>query len=133
MGNLKHSRTCVFNVCYHIVWSTKYRKQVLVDEIEITLKNILSEISELKGFVIKSMEVMPDHIHVFVESDPKIAPTYIYKMLKGISARKLFIIYPELKNVLWNGHLWNSSTYIESVGNISKSSILKYIENQKKS
>ena len=131
MSNLNHNRTCVFNLGYHIVWSTKYRRQVLVDDIEVSLKNILNEIAKDKGFSIKEIEIMPDHVHVFVESNPKIAPTYIYKMLKGISARKLLIKHQEIKKSLWNNNLWNPSTYIESVGNISRESIIKYINNQK--
>jgi putative transposase len=131
MSNLKHNRTCVFNLGYYIVWSTKYRRQVLVDDIEVSLKNILNEIAKDKGFSIKEIEIMPDQVHVFVESNPKIAPTYIYKMLKGISARKLLIKHQEIKKNLWNNNLWNPSTYIESVGNISRESIIKYIDNQK--
>ena len=131
MSNLKHNRTCVFNLGYHIVWSTKYRRQVLVGDIDVSLKNILNEIAKDKGFSIKEIEIMPDHVHVFVESNPKIAPTYIYKMLKGISARKLLIKHQEIKKNLWNNNLWNPSTYIESVGNISRESIIKYINNQK--
>ena len=77
------------------------------------------------------MEVLPDHVHIFVSAHPKIAPSYIVKMLKGISARKLFSKYPELQKQLYNGHLWNSSFYIETIGSISEDTIKKYIELQK--
>lgn len=132
MTKLIHDRTSVHNIGYHIVWSTKYRKPILVDNIEVSLKNILTNISIEKGFSIEIMEIMPDHVHVFVKSDPKTAPNYIYKMLKGISATKLFNIYPNLKDLLYKGHLWNPSTFIESVGHISEDVVKKYIEGQKK-
>lgn len=122
MSKLTHSRTSVHNIGYHIVWSTKYRKPVLVDDISVSLKNIL----------IETIEVMPDHVHLFVRSNPKTPPNYIYKMLKGISATKLFLIFPNLKNSLYNGNLWNPSTFIESVGHISEDLVKKYIEGQKK-
>jgi len=53
-------------------------------------------------------------------------------MVKGISARKLFLKFPELKKKLWKGHLWNPSYYIETIGSISEDVIRKYIENQKR-
>jgi putative transposase len=129
--NLTHDRTCVHNIGYHIVWSTKYRKQVIKSSIETELKKILLNIADEKGFIIKYMEVMPDHIHVFASAAPKISPSYIYKMLKGISARKLFLKFPKLQSQLWKGHLWNPSTYIETVGHVSEDVIKKYIEDQK--
>lgn len=132
-NNLKHARTCVYNVNYHIVWSVKYRKKVLTSEIEVFLKELFQEIGKEKEFEVVLMEVgEKDHIHVFASAHPKIAPSYIVKMLKGISARKLFIQFPELKKNLWGGHLWNSSFYLETVGSISEEAIKMYIENQKK-
>ena len=132
MSNLTHARTCIYNVGYHIVWSTKYRKPVLVDDVMVSLKSILNEIAIDKDFIIETMEIMPDHVHVFVKAHPKISPSYIFKMLKGISARKLLIKHEEIKEKLWNNHLWNPSTYIETIGHMSKDKIIKYIEDQKK-
>lgn len=129
--NLTHVRTCIYNVNYHIVWSVKYRRKVLDNGIDEETKRLFLEIANEKDFIIHSMEVMPDHVHVFVSSHPKIAPSYIVKMLKGISARKLFLKYPNLKKFLWKGHLWNRSFFIETIGSISEEAIRKYIELQK--
>jgi putative transposase len=86
-----------------------------------------------KNFEVVMMEIrQQDHLHVFASAYPKIAPSYIAKMLKGISARTLFLKFPQLKKRLGDGHLWNSSFYIETVGSISEETIKKYIENQKK-
>ena len=131
--NLIHARTCVYNVNYHIVWSVKYRKKVLTQEVELYLKKNFKEIAEEKGFLLQMVEVgEQDHIHVFVSAHPKIAPSYIVKMLKGISGRKIFLQFPEIKQKLWKGVLWNSSYYIETVGSISEDVIKRYIANQKK-
>lgn len=130
-NNLKHARTCVYNVNYHIVWSTKYRRKVLTGEIADYLKNLFQEIANDKGFEVILVEVgEQDHIHVFASAHPKISPSYIVKMLKGISGRHLFLKYPEIKTKLWKGRLWNSSFYLETVGSISEEAIKKYIENQ---
>jgi putative transposase len=100
--NIKHARTCVYNVNYHIVWSVKYRRSVLTAEIEAYLKELVQDIAQEKGFEVIMMEVgEKDHIHVFASAHPKIAPSYIVKMLKGISARKLFLKFPQLKKRLW--------------------------------
>ena len=131
MKNVVHARTVVYNVNYHIVWSTKYRRKVLQNDVETFLKETLKTIANEKGFQIKTMEIMPDHVHVFVSAHPKIAPSHIYKMLKGISGRKLFDRFPELRQKLWKGKLWNPSTYIETIGHISEETVRKYIEAQK--
>ncbi|MEX1031263.1 MAG: IS200/IS605 family transposase [Paenibacillaceae bacterium] len=131
--NIKHARTCVYNVNYHIVWSVKYRRSVLSTEIEAYLKELFQEIAQEKEFEVVMVEVgEKDHVHVFASAHPKIAPSYIVKMLKGISGRKLFLKFPQLKKRLGGGHLWNSSFFIETMGSISEQAIKKYIENQKK-
>ncbi len=73
-----------------------------------------------------------DHIHVFASAHPKIAPSYIVKMLKGISGRRLLMDFPEIKEKFWKGKLWNPSFYLETVGSTSEKSMKKYIENQNK-
>lgn len=131
--NLIHARTCVYNVNYHIVWSTKYRRKVLDDKIESRLKEILLNISKDKDFVIHEMEVVEkDHIHVFVSAHPKISISYITKMMKGISGRLLLKEYPEMEQYLWKGELWNPSYYVETVGSVSEENIRRYIQNQEK-
>ena len=132
MSNLVHDRTTVYNIGYHIIWSVKYRKDVLTGKTKKSLKQILIEIAHEKEFIIKEMEIMPDHVHLFVSAKPKYSPSYIYKMFKGISGRRLFIKYPGLQKKLHKGHLWNPSTYIETVGHISEEAIEKYIRDQKK-
>ena len=129
--NLIHDRSVVYNMGYHIVWSVKYRRKLLVGRVEESLKNIIQDIAIDKGFQLKEVECNEDHIHVFVSAKPKFSPSYLYKMMKGISARKLFIIHPELKNKLWGGHLWNPSTYVETIGHISEETVRKYIQDQK--
>ena len=129
--NLVHYRTCVCNINYHIVWSVKYRRKVLTQEIESYLNDLARMIAEEKGFTIKQFEVGDkDHIQAFVSAPPKLSITSIVKYLKGISGRKLFEKFPELRTELWNGELWNHSYYVETVGCIPEETVKKYIENQ---
>ena len=133
MNKLRHGRTCVFNINYHIVWSTKYLRKVLTLEIEKRLKEILINVGKEKGFEIAEIEVgTQDHVHVFVSAIPKISISYIAKMMKGISGRLLLKEYPELSKKLYNGELWNPSYYVETIGSISEEAIRKYIQEQEK-
>ena len=129
--NLIHDRTTVYNIGYHLVWAVKYRKQVLLGEVDVFLKETILEIAKEKGFVIKEVETDIDHVHVFVSAKPKISASYIYKMLKGISARRLLLKFPDLQKKLWKGHLWNPSTYVETIGHTSEDTVRRYIQDQK--
>ena len=131
--NLTHARTCVYNVNYHIVWSTKYRRKVLNSIIESRLKEILTQVSLEKEFIIHEMEVGElDHIHLFVSAHPKISISYIVKMMKGISGRLLMKEFPEIQKYLWKGELWNPSYYVETIGSVSEENIKRYIKNQER-
>jgi len=88
---------CVYNVNYHFVWSTKYRRKVLVGDIAERLKDLHKSIASDKGFDIAVQEVQPDHVHLFIRAHPKFSPSTITKILKGITAKKLFEEYPELR------------------------------------
>ena len=133
MEELRHNRTCVFNINYHIVWSTKYRRKVLTPNIENRLKEILINVGKKKGFEIAEIEVVTkDHVHVFVSAIPKISISYIAKMMKGISGRLLLKEFPEITKQLWNDELWNPSYYVETIGSISEEAIKRYIQNQEK-
>ena len=132
MSDLIHDRITVYNIGYHIVRSVKYRKDTLIGKVEKSLKQILIDIANGKKFITGEMEIMSDHVHLFVSAKPKYSPSYIYKMLKGISGRRLFMNYPGLRKKLWKGHLWNPSTYVEIVGHTSEDTIEKYMQDQKK-
>ena len=132
MNNYTHGRTCVYNLNYHIIWCTKYRRKVLTEEIAERLCQLLKETGEAKGFTVVSAEVGEmDHVHCFVSAPPKHSVTDIARWLKGISGRRLLMEYPQIGEKLWKGHLWNGSYFAESIGSTSEENILKYIERQK--
>ena len=131
--NLTHSRASVYNINYHIVWSVKYRRKVITPEIESYMREIIHQIADAKGFHVDEFESgHMDHVHLFVTAPPKLSPSLIIQYLKGITGRKLLEKYPELRKQLWKGELWNHSTYIETIGDVSSETIRKYIEHQSK-
>ena len=129
MKNLKHNTTSVVNTNYHIIWCPKYRRKVLVGEVETRLKELLPELAEESGCTIDTMEIMPDHIHIFLKGIPTIPIHLIVKNLKGKSSRVLRSEFPHLRRRL--PCLWTRSYYCETIGCINEETIKKYIENQK--
>ena len=131
--NLVHYRTSVCNINYHVVWSVKYRRKILSEEVELYLKELVRQIATDKGFTVHLFECGEgDHVHCFVSGPPKLAVTDIVKYLKGITGRKLFEQFPEIREKLWKGQLWNHSYYVETIGSVSEENIRRYIENQTK-
>lgn len=125
----KLSKHSVHNIKYHIIWTTKYRRKVLSVDMQERLKKLLNEKAKNIDVEIVEFETMEDHIHVFVCANPTIVPHYIVQQFKGFSSFSLRNEFPELKSRLPT--LWTRSYYIESIGNISESTIIKYIQNQK--
>ena len=123
------SKTVVYNIGYHLIWCSKYRRKVLTGDAETRLKELLAEKAGQIDIEIVQMEIMPDHVHLFVKATPVNSPHYIVQQLKGYTSRVLRQEFPSLKSRLPS--LWTRSYYCESVGHISEETILKYIENQK--
>ena len=125
----KTSTSTVYNVCYHIIWCPKYRRKVLEGDVEIRLKELLHEKAEELEIEIEEMEVMPDHLHLFVNATPALAPHHIVQQFKGLTSRRLREEFPSLKSRLPS--LWTRSYYIETIGHISEDTIRQYIKDQK--
>ena len=116
-----------------MVFVIKYRKKVITEEIEESIKNICIKISE--RYEIKFLEVGldEDHIHLLIQSIPKLSVSIIVNKIKGILAKELFVLHPEIKKYLWGGSLWTDGYYVNTVGQYSnKEVIIKYIQNQGK-
>ena len=126
-----YSRTCVYNVNYHLVWCVKYRNKVLTPEIASRLEQVLVDIGNENGFTVVSAKAGDsDHVHCFISAPPKLSITFIAKHLKGTSAIRLFKEFPELRETLKKHQLWNPSYFVETIGSTSEENICRYIESQ---
>lgn len=125
----KSSNTSVHHIGYHIIWFPKYRRKVLTGDISDRLIELLHQKSEEIDIEIESVEVMPDHVHLFVKSNPINAPHFIVAQLKGFSSRMLRQEFPHLRSRFPT--LWTRSYFVHSVGSISEDVVKKYIEEQK--
>lgn len=121
---------CVYNVSYHIIWCTKYRRKLLLGEVEERLRSLLIEKATANGWDIPELEIMPDHVHLFVKATPSDSIAHITSQLKGYTSFSLRNEFPHLKQRVPT--MWTRSYYVETIGHISEKTILKYIEDQKK-
>ena len=133
MSPVQRTRHTVYDLKYHIVWVPKYRKLVLRGNIAKRLKEIFQGIAERYGFAIDTMEVIEDHVYLFLIAPPRYAPAGIVQIMKSISAKKVFEEFPEIKEKLWGGELWNDGYFVRSVGDkVTTEVIRKYIKFQHK-
>ena len=124
----KHS---VYDLKYHLVWIPKYRKEVLGGEVSRYLKEVFERIAGEYEFWIDTMEVMEDHVHIFLEAPPRYSPAQVVQILKSVSAREVFRKFPKLRKQLWAGEFWSDEYFVRSVGDKVTSDIIRrYIEYQ---
>ncbi|MCK4883623.1 MAG: IS200/IS605 family transposase [Candidatus Diapherotrites archaeon] len=124
---LKKTNHATFNINYHIVFCPKYRKNILTGELKTFIENCFETITHSSDYELIELEVMPDHIHIFVSTKPDVSPLTIVKKLKGISALLIFKNFPETKTQLRKGHFWSPSYYISTAGVVTSEAIKKYI------
>ncbi len=114
---------------YHVIFCPKYRRKVLTAPIDTRLKELLLQIAEQYQFSILEMEVMPDHVHLLIDCNPRFGIMEAVTKLKGISSRILRDEFPVLKQKIPS--LWTRSSFISSVGAVSLEVVKQYIEDQK--
>jgi putative transposase len=132
MTDLRYRRTAgsVFSLKYHLVWCPKYRRRILVGEIAEELRNLLYEKAKAMDITIEALEIMPDHVHLFVGADPTEAPQHLANQFKGYTSRMLGIKFPSISRRLPS--LWSRSYYVGSIGYASEGAVKNYIARQRK-
>lgn len=125
----KSNNNVVYSCKYHVVWCPKYRRKVLVDGVDLRLKEIAQDVADEMSFEILEMEVMPDHVHMLLEVDPQFGIHRAVKRIKGRTSHDLRAEFPWLKKRLPT--LWTNSYFVSTVGGAPLSAVKQYIENQK--
>ena len=128
-GRYAKNAGAVFSLKYHIVWCPKYRRPVLTAEVESRLRQLLAEKAAELDMTIHALEVMPDHVHLFVEADPTLSVAEIVNRFKGYTSRVLRQEFAMLRSRLPT--LWSRSYYCGTVGAVSEATVKRYIANQK--
>ena len=118
----KSTRHAVYELYYHIVFVPKYRQPVLTGKAD-ALESIFAEICDDEAIELVETKIMDDHVHLFVGSPPRNAPSLLVNWLKGISARWYNDRHDDRIK-------WTRSYYIGTAGSVSKNAIEQYIEEQ---
>ncbi len=126
----KSNNHVVYSCKYHVVWCPKYRRAVLVNGVDIRLKEIIQNVCTESRAELLELEVMPEHVHLLVEVDPQYGIHRLVRSVKGRSSRLLRQEYPWLKSRLPT--LWTNSYFVSTVGGAPLDVIKQYIENQKR-
>ena len=128
----KASAHAVYDLKYHFVWTPKYRKDLLTGEVAEALEEILQRVAKAYDMEIDTMEVMEDHVHVFLSVPPRYSPARVMQIMKSISARELFARFPWVRRKLWGGEFWGDGYFVRSVGDqVTTEIIRRYIRYQK--
>ena len=126
MPTYRANAGAIFSLKYHLVFCPKYRRPVLVDTVATRLKALLEQKAADIGATLHALEVMPDHVHLCVESDPTRAPAHLAAQFKGFTSHTLRREFPSLRSRLPT--LWSRSYFISSIGAVSDKTITRYIE-----
>jgi putative transposase len=132
MEQYRKSSHTVYDIKYHIVWITKYRKPILRGEIAERVRDLIREICKTYEVDILKGHVSKEHVHIFVSVPPHISVSKLVQWIKGKSSRKLMMEYKSLNKTFWGRHMWARGYFVASSGNITDEVIMKYIEEQGK-
>jgi putative transposase len=120
----------VYDIKYHIVWITKYRKAIMRGEIGLRLRELIRQTSEAQEVYIVKGHISADHVHLLLSVPPNIAVSDLVQRLKGRSSRKMLEEFGELRRQFWGQHLWARGYFVASSGNVTDEVIAQYIEMQ---
>ena len=122
-----HSR---FDLKYHFVWITKYRKGVLAGEVGVRLRELVREVCRTYEIEILEGSISRDHVHVLLSCPPNISPSKVMQYIKGKTSRKLLMEFRHLQKMFWGRHLWARGYFVASSGNVTDEVIMEYIRQQ---
>ena len=120
----------VFDLKYHLVWTTKYKKPILTGKIGVRVRDLIREICDTYNVQIIRGHVSKDHVHVFLSIPPQISVSTMAQYLKGKTARKILQENPKLNKSFWGKHFWSRGYFASTSGAITDESIIAYIEQQ---
>jgi REP-associated tyrosine transposase len=132
MGGMDYRKSShtVYDLKYHVVWITKYRRAVLRGQIALRLRELLRQTCEANDIYIEKGHVANDHVHLLVSVPPQVSVSEMMQRLKGRSARKMLQEFNELRRQFWGQHLWARGYFVASSGNVTDEIIKQYIESQ---
>lgn len=120
----------VFDLKYHIVWTTKYRKPMLTGRLGTRVRDLIREICKTENVQIVRGHVSKDHIHLLVSVPPQLSISKLTQLLKGKTSRKVLMENPKLNKYFWGRYFWSRGYFAATSGAITDEMVMDYIENQ---
>jgi putative transposase len=130
MRRYRRGSHTVYELHYHFVFTTKYRKPVLRGDVGKRLRVLIREVCLSHDIEIIKGHVRPDHVHLLVSMPPHVAPSDAMRAIKGKTAHKLLREYRRVKRELWGGHLWSRGYFGCTSGNVTDDVIAEYVDQQ---
>jgi putative transposase len=116
-----------YQIAYHFVWIPKYRRRILLGDVQKATKEAIQVCCDTHGFTLLALQTDEDHVHCFVSAPPKDAPAKIVGLLKGYSSRIVRQKFPQLAKRTGKDQLWTSAYYVGTAGAVSSEVIKRYI------
>ncbi len=130
MENYRHSAHTRFDIQYHFVWTTKYRKAVLGGAVGVRLRELVREVCRTHDLEILQGHVAREHVHILVSAPPNMSASKIMQYVKGKSSRKLMMEFRHLNKQFWGRHIWARGYFVATSGNVTDEVIREYIRLQ---
>lgn len=130
MQHYRKTSHSVYDLKYHLVWTTKYRCPVLTGSVAERTRELIREICKANEIEILKGHISKDHIHLFVSVPPYVSVSEILQAIKGKTSRKLLQEFKPLSKQYWGQHLWARGYFAASSGNVTDEVIVEYIKNQ---
>jgi len=128
MENYRKTSHSVYDLKYHLVWITKYRKPVIFGDVAIRLRELIREICKSLDIEIIKGHVSKDHVHLFVSVPPQLSISKVMGRIKAKTSRKMLSEYRRLAKEFWGRYLWARGYFAASSGNVTDEVIMQYLE-----
>jgi len=129
-GTYRKTSHSVYDLKYHLVWITKYRKPVIFGDVAIRLRELIREICKSLDIEIIKGQFSKDHVHLFVSVPSQLSISKVMGRIKGKTSRKMLSEYRRLAKEFWGRHLWARGYFAASSGNVTDEVIMQYIAMQ---
>lgn len=130
MRTYRRAAHTVYELHYHFVFTTKYRKPALRGETAVEVRDLIRQICRSNDIEILAGHVRPDHVHLLLSVPPHLAPSRVMQAIKGKTSHRLLMDQRKLRKEFWGRHLWSRGYFVCSSGNVTDEMIAEYIRTQ---
>ena len=132
IAKVRKTRHAVYNINYHMVWIPKTGMKILGKPFDEEIRQTISRVCTYNNWVPMALQVMPDHVHLFISAPPKYAPAQVVQSLKAWTSRDLREKFATIRATRYSDDFWASSYYCGTAGHVSADTVARYIRENSK-